>query len=535
MARRLTAFLAALMVLSSCAKRTTLVESGNREQVLHIGNKDEPDAIDPQINTASSTSGILDSLFQGLVQFANDGQTVLPGVAERWDISADGLTYTFHFRADAKWSNGQPVTSMDFRDSFLRLLDPQLGCEYAGYAFPIHGARDFLEGRSKDTASVGVRAPDPRTLVLVLDHPASYLLKVIARAPFYPVYMPSLDANGGRGQRAGPWTRPGVLVSNGPFTLAEWKPNAYLSVRRNPSFWDAGRIRLREVRFYPTDDAGAEERAFRAGQLHVTYRVPETKVPVYEAAGTGELHLQPTLRTNFITFNVARAPFTDPRVRRAFSLAVDRVKLVRAALGKLGTPAFSLIRPGTGGFSPAKGFRFDPTEAAAQLGAAGFPRGAGLPAVELTLNGSAGEVLEVAEALQQMWLEYLGVRVTVHPLEFKAYLSVEREKQFQFLFEGYSYLPDAHDLLEGGVTNDPENDAGASNPEFDAAVAASDSTTDEGRRRVAFDAAEAANAREVYFAPVYFTNRGRLIVPSVRGWRDNGISYIDWREISLEP
>jgi oligopeptide transport system substrate-binding protein len=289
------------------------------------------------------------------------------------------------------------------------------------------------------------------------------------------------------------------------------------------------------VRFYPTDDAGAEERAFRAGQLHVTYRVPETKVPVYEAAGTGELHLLPMLRTNFITFNIAKAPFTDARVRRAFSLAVDRVRLVHAALGKLGTPAFSLIRPGTGGFSPAKGFRFDPAEAAAQLGAAGFPGGAGFPAVELTLNGSAGEVLEVAEALQQMWLEYLGVRVTVHPLEFKAYLSVEREKQFQFMFEGYSYLPDPHDLLEGGVTNDPENDAGASNPEYDAAVAASDSTTDEKQRRAAFDAAEAVNAREVYFAPVYFTNRGRLIVPSVRGWRDNGIGYIDWREISLDP
>jgi oligopeptide transport system substrate-binding protein len=315
----------------------------------------------------------------------------------------------------------------------------------------------------------------------------------------------------------------------------EWKPNAYLAVKRNPSFWDAGRIRLREVRFYPTDDEAAEERAFRAGQLHVTYRVPESKVPVYEAAGTGELHLLPMLRTNFVTFNVARAPFTDPRVRRAFSLAIDRVKLVHAALGKLGSPAFSLIRPGTGGYSPPKGFRFEPTEAAAELAAAGYPRGAGFPAVELTLNGNGGSILEVAEAMQQMWHEYLGVDVTLRPLEFKTYLSTEREKQFQFMFEGYSYLPDPHDLLQGGVTNDPENDAGASNPAYDAALAASDSTTDEGRRMVDFDAAEAVNAREAYFVPVYFTNRGRLIVHSVRGWRDNGIGYVDWREVYLEP
>jgi oligopeptide transport system substrate-binding protein len=306
-------------------------------------------------------------------------------------------------------------------------------------------------------------------------------------------------------------------------------------VRRNPNFWDAGRVRLTEIRFYPTDDEGAEERAFRAGQLHITYRLPKSKVPVYEAEHPGELHLLRLLRTNFVTFNVSRPPFTDPRVRRAFALAVDRVRLVNAALGKLGTPAYSLVRPGTGGFLPAGGFRFDTGEAARLMAQAGYPGGRGFPAAEITLNGNTGMTLAVAEVLQEMWLEHLGVRVALRPLEFKAYLGVERARQFQFLFEGYSFIPDPRDMLEGGATGDPNNDSGASDAAYDAAFAAADRTSVEAERFADYSRLEEINAREVYYAPVYYSNQGLLISPSVRGWHDNGISVIDWRELRLEP
>ena len=416
-----------VLVAAGCARRETAVEEGDRDQVLHMGNKDEPSDLDPQTNTAISTGTILQALFQGLVEYGSDGQTLLPGVAERWEVSQDGLKIVFHLRGDARWSNGAPLTAMDFRDSFLRLLDPQLGCENAGYAFPIAGARDISSAGTPIPARSG-KGSDPRTLVILLEHPAAYLLKLLARDPFYPVYMPSLDAAGGRRQRGGPWTRPGALVSNGPFTLAEWRPNVYVRVRANPSFWDAGRVRLREIRFYPTDDEGAEERAFRTGQLHVTYRLPKSKLPVYAAEHPGELHVLRSLRTNFLTFNVSRAPFTDGRVRRAFSLAVDRERLVSAVLGRLGSPAFSMVRPGTGGFVPPRVFNFDPGAAARLLAEAGYPGGRGIPPVELTLNGNTGTTLEVAEVIQRMWEENLGVRAAVRPIEFKAYLNIEREK-----------------------------------------------------------------------------------------------------------
>jgi len=531
--RRLLPILAWTIAASGCGRHATPVETGSRTQVLHFGNKDEPADLDPHINNADSTGTILSALFQGLVAISSDGSTVLPGMAEQWDVSRDGLTYTFHLRKAARWSNGEPLSAPDFLDSFLRILDPKLGCEAAGYAFPIRGAREFLEGRSTDPASVGLCAPDSRTLVIQLEHPAPYLLGLLSNFPFYPVYMPSLDANGGRRQRGGPWTRPGALVSNGPFILDEWRPNAYVRVRRNPGFWDADRVRLREIWFYPTDDENAEERAFRAGQLHVTARLPQTKVSVYEAEHPRELHVVPILRTNFLTFNVSRTPFRDARVRRAFSLAIDRQRLVRAALGKLGTPAYAMVRPGTGGFVPATGFRFDAAEGRRLLAEAGYPGGARLPAVEFTLNGNTGSTLAVAEVLERMWAQNLGVRVAVLPVEFKVYLSTLREKQFQVLLDGWVSIPDPRDMLEVGVTGDPNNDSGASDRAYDAAFAASDRASGAAGRGEAFDAMEAINAREAFYVPLYYTNRGFLVDPGVRGWRDNAIVRIDWRELYL--
>jgi oligopeptide transport system substrate-binding protein len=347
--------------------------------------------------------------------------------------------------------------------------------------------------------------------------------------------MPSLDANGGRLQRGGPWERPRVLVSNGPFTLAEWRPNAFVRVVRNPNFWDAAHVRLAEVRFYPTDDEGAEERAYRAGQLHITYTLPKTKIGVYEKEDPSALHRIPVLRTNFLAFNVTRGPFSDRRVRQAFSLAIDRESLVRAALGELGTPAHAFVRPGMAGFMPASRFKFDPSAAKRLMAEAGFPEGSGFPPVELTLNGNGGTVLSVAEVLQQMWMEHLGVRLQLRPLEFKVYLAMDRAKQFQVLLEGYGGVPDPHDQLTFGVSDDPNNDSGASDPHYDRTFEASDRELDPARRQVALDAVEAINAAEVYYAPLYYSNRAILIRPSVRGWHDHAVAAINWREIYLQP
>lgn len=535
MTPRIPFALLGLLALAGCARHETRVAEGNRTQTLLIGNKDEPSDIDPATNEAITTSRIMNALFEGLVTYNDAGSDVVPAGADRWTISADGLTYTFHLREAARFSNGEPVTAQAYRDSFLRVLDPQIASPQSGPAFCIAGAQDYVTGHAPDASQVGILAPDPHTLVLRLAYPAPYLLKVLAWDPFYPLYLPSLDAHGGRRVRGGSWSAPGVLVSNGPFVLSAWKPNAYVSVTRNPQYWDAARIRLKEVRFVPTDDEGAEERDFRSGELHLTYRVPETKVAAYAADHPDELHLQPILRTDFISFNLQRAPFRDARVRRALSLAVDRVRLVHAALGQLGVPATTWVRPGTGGFQPTPRFHFDPVAAAAELAAAGFPKGAGFPVVELTLNGTTGSTLAVAEVLQQMWKDNLGIRVELHPMEFKAYLAADTAKDFAFLLEGYSTFPDPHDMLSWGARDDPNNDASVDDPEYERAYRASDRVADPVLRLAACDAVEAINARQVYYLPLYYVNRGSLISTSVRGWHDHGVAAINWRDLYLQP
>jgi oligopeptide transport system substrate-binding protein len=529
----------ALLVISlaSCARHETAVESGNRSQTLHYGNRDEPADLDPHTNNSGTTSTILSALFEGLVSHAKDGQTILPGVAERWEVSPDGLTYTFHLRADAKWSNGDPVTAQDFRDSFLRVLDPALGCEQANEAFPIVGAQDFLEGRSKDPNSVGIRVPDTHTFITVLSHPAPYWLSILAQTgPLYPLHRPSVEAAGGWTKRGGTWTRAGALVGNGPFVLAEWRPNAVVRVVRNPQYWDAAHVRLQEVRFYPIDDEGSEERAFRAGQLHVTYRLPQSKVAGYVQDHADELQIAADLRTFYLTFNVTRPPFTDPRVRRAFSLAVNREQLVKATLGQLATPARSFVVPGAGGYTPPQADLFDPAEARRLLVEAGFPGGAGLPPVEFTLNGNTGVTLLLASALQAMWIQHLGVHVTVLPCEFKVYLSTLREKQFTLLLDSWGYgIDDPRDPLELATSGDPNNDSAWSNRDYDAAFARADATPDPAVRRAAFDTMSNLLAREVPYAPLYHANQGFLLAPSVRGWQSNPLRIVDWRQLSLQP
>jgi len=194
-----------------------------------------------------------------------------------------------------------------------------------------------------------------------------------------------------------------------------------------------------------------------------------------------------------------------------------------------------MVRPGMGGFGPPRGFPFDPALARKLLAEAGYPGGTGLPAVEFTLNGNTGVTLEVGEVLQQMWMENLGVRVTVVPVEFKAYLSTLREKQFQLLMDSWLPLPDPSDILSMGVTSDPNNDSGASYRDYDAAFAASERTADPRIRNEAFKAMERINAREVFYAPIYYTNQAYLVQTSVRGWRDNPDEWIDWRELYLAP
>jgi oligopeptide transport system substrate-binding protein len=241
---------------SGCAKRESAVARGNREGVLHYSVGSEPSDLDPHVVTSLAEARIIPALFEPLVSFDPADLHPVPALAESWEISPDGLTYTFHLR-EAQWSNGEPITAQDCIDSWRRILTPSLAADYAYLFYLIQGAEDFHQGRTTDFSQVGLAAPAARTLVVRLAHPAPYFLQLLLNMPWRPVNVRSIAAHGDAYQRGTAWTRPDRLVTSGPFVLKEWLPHQRLVVGKSPTYWDRAHVQLNAIVFYPTDSVDA--------------------------------------------------------------------------------------------------------------------------------------------------------------------------------------------------------------------------------------------------------------------------------------
>lgn len=527
--------LAALLALSACGRRETPVESGDREQVLHLGNGAEPGSLDPAVAFSVTDCNIVSALFEGLVAFAPDGKTIRPGAAERWEISPDGRTYTFHLRAGLRWSNGDPLTSAGFLYGLRRVIEPGLGSEMAVYAGAVAGATDYLNGKTHDLAAVGFDAPDAATFVITLRERTPYFLAIVATNPFFPVHQATVEKFNGYARREAGWARPGTLVGNGPFTLKDWRVNDRVSVERNPAYWDAGRVRLKEAVFHPIDQPDAEEKAFRGGLLHATRFLPTAKIAGYR--GTPRLRADPLAGTQMIELNVGRAPFADPRVRRAFTLAIDRGRLVREVLRDGSRPGESMCVPGSGtapGYQPRDRLAYDPAAARALLAQAGFPGGSGLPAITLVLTAGKQNDQTLAEALQAMWQGALGVRVALRSQEEKVRLDALRTKDYQMAMFSWVDIDDPALLLQRYLSGSPNNFTGWSSPAYDAEFAAASGAASDPERLTHLQNADALINQEAPSLPLCHNNQSYLVQTSVRGWEENAINLHLLNRVYLE-
>ncbi|MEO6873752.1 MAG: peptide ABC transporter substrate-binding protein [Opitutaceae bacterium] len=530
--------LLALVLLTGCAKQTPSPLSASAAptpgkvaaQVLRISQRNEPADLDPAIASLPDELFIIRALSEGLVAPSPDNAPPHPAAAESWELSSDGLTYTFHLRHDAHWSNGVLVSSSDFIASYRRVLTPATAAPKAPLLFMVKNARAYASGELTDFAQVGFHAPDAQTLVVTLEHPMPRFLAYVASGPWIPVYLPVVEKFGRY------WTRPEHFVGNGAFTLAEWRPHQRIVVKKNPTYHNAAHIRLDEIQFIAFDNGDAEERAFRAGQLDVTMAIPVSKLDAYRAEQSAEAHHAPLAETRYLAFNTTKAPLNDVRVRRALSLALDRRKIVERVMRGGQEPAhrlvpFALREPADHDLPLTD----DPAEESAiarqLLAEAGFPGGRGFPRLELS---SWPVSTSVTEAIQAMWKKALGIDVTLVTREARVHVAALRDGRYDIGFiTAIPDVADAANLLGDFVTDSPGNYPHWSDARYDALVAQAIAAPTAAQQAGLLREAETRLLGECPLAPVYFNATNWLMRPTVQGWHQDPLWTRFYQDVFL--
>ena len=523
------------LMLSACGNNESNVVSGDREQILHWGNGTEPQELDPHIVTGVPEHHIIIALLEGLV--LKDPATLepAPGVAERWNISDDGLVYTFHLRDNARWSNGDPVTANDFVWSWWRALQPALGNQYAYMYYAIKNAEAYSQGKIKDFEEVGVKALDQSTLQVTLANPTPYFLQLLDHYSMFPVHRPTIEKFGEPAERGTRWTRAGNFVGNGAFTLKRWDLNKIVIVEKSATYWDRAKVQLKGIHFYPTENVSTEERMFRAGQLHVTGSIPADKIAVYKKERPEDIRIAPYLGTYFYRSNTNVPHLSDPRVRRALAMTINRKQIVERVTKGGQLPAYKYTPPNTLGYTAEDGFSFDPEAARTLLAEAGYPNGEGFPQTEILYNTSEGH-RKLAVAIQQMWKINLNIDVVLNNQDWKVYLDNVDNGHYQIARAGWigDYV-DPNTFLDMWVSEGGNNRTGWSNPDYDTLVLKQSPTAaNRADRYQAFQRAEAILLEEMPILPIYFYTRNNLVRPSVKGMPANLLDYALYKNISLD-
>ncbi len=587
-----------ILVLIGLLVGAVMLDRPRDEAALTFINRGDVHTLDPQRMSWMQDFRIANAIYEGLVNYDNDTFDIVPGVAETWEISPDGLEYTFHLRQSATWSNGDPVTAQDFIYSWRRALFPDTAAGYADLFFKIRGGQAFFDWRTEQLAeftrqaiglegearaalarrmldeaykrfdeTVGLIAPDAHTLVATLQVPTPYMLDLLAFGPFMPVHRPTvepylhLDAVSGSLRQRHGWTKPPLLVSNGPYVLAVWRYKRDMRLERNPRYWNTAAVVSDSVLCVSVDDANTAVLAYETGTIDwlsdvsVDYRADmlvqqqrymDRNADRYaelrdgglgynqametlahesppQAGERNDLHAIAAYGTYFYNFNCQETlnsgafnPFKDARVRRAFSRAVDKQAIVDRVTRMSQPVADVLIPPGSiPGFKGAPGIGYDPAKARAELAEAGWSdrdgdglvedaSGRPFPTVEI-LFPSAGEHKAIAQAIAHMWEREIGVQTRLREEETKVAAAHLQEHDFMVSRGNwYGDYGDPTTFLDLYRTGNSNNDRNYSNPAFDDLMAQADRELDATKRMELLEQADAMMVNEeVPILPLY--------------------------------
>jgi oligopeptide transport system substrate-binding protein len=476
---------------------------------LVIANGAEPGSLDPASSTGLEELRIVMALFEGLLRIDPKTARPVPGLAESHQISDDGRVYVFKIRPDARWSTGEPITAHDFVYSWLRVLKPETGSEYAGQLFYLKNAEAYLTGKITNPTEVGVRALDDRTLRVELESPTAFFLDLCAFQTLAVVPRRVIDEHGDR------WMRVRPLPVSGPYQLDSWRVNDRVRLRANPNYWDATNTSLQTIDLLPIRAASTALNLYESGAIDIIWDkelIPSELFPVLRTnlAYRAHFHSFNYLATYFLRFNTTRPPLDDPRVRKALAMAIDKQRLMDKILKTGEATASHFVPPGTANSRSPDGVPYDPPAARRLLDEAGYRDRTSLRTIEFlfesTSGGGSSVHSKIGVELQQMWQQELGVKIELRQMEKQVYLKAQRSLDYDV--SRSSWIGDYNDpctFLDLFRSNNGNNRTGWKNARYDQLMDQASVQPDLSRRAELLREAESILVNDgVPIAPLYF-------------------------------
>ncbi|MBU3092480.1 peptide ABC transporter substrate-binding protein [Clostridium sp. CM028] len=529
-------------LLSGCGTKAAPEANGKVPQVITFNLGAEPKTIDPALSQASDSADVIGNAFEGLMRL-DDKDKPIPGMADRYEMSKDGLTYTFHIRSGAQWSDGKPVVAGDFEYAWKRVLKPATASVYSYQLFYLKNAQGYNESElaaDKKTAGVksatvdevGVKAKDDSTLVVTLENPTAYFLSLMAFETYMPIRKDVADKDAS-------WaTKPATYITNGAFKMKEWKPKDVLTFVKNDKYWDVKNIKLDTLNYKMLEDQTAALSAYKAGQMDLIKDPPQSEIPALVADGSCKI--TPNYATYYYVLNLtaeavkinpeAAKAIQNPKVRKALSLALNRKDIVDNVSKGGQTPATSFVPKGSlepngkdfanKAYYPAEG---DIAQAKKLLAEAGYPDGKGFPKITLLYNTLAGHQ-NIAAAVQDMWKTNLGVNIELKNQEWKVFIQTRNTKQYILARNGWNAdYTDPMTFLDLFTTSSGNNDAGYSNPAYDAKIIAAKKELDPAKRMAILHEAEDIIMNNDVVIPIYGYTNTMVSKPNIMGVRTSAL------------
>jgi oligopeptide transport system substrate-binding protein len=517
---------------AAIALAAMLTGAASAEMVYNRGNSADPESLDPHKTSTVYEAHILRDLFLGLTTEDAKAETI-PGAAESWTVSDDQKVWTFHLRKDGKWSDGSPVTANDFVFSWQRLVTPATGAEYAYMLSPVVNADEITAG-TKKPEELGVKAVDDDTFEVTLKAPTPYFLEMLTHQATYAVSKANVEKFGDD------FTKPGNLVSNGAYTLAEFVPNDHIKLLKNPDFYDAANVKIDVVNYIPTEDRSTAVKRFEAGELDSNDDFPTEQLTDLKAKLGDKIHVGPYLGTYYYVFKMTDEPWSNPKVRQAISEGIDRDFLAEQVWQNTMIPAYSFVPPGISGYQAqaltyADKDQLDREDEAKQaLEALGYTPEHPLH-MEIRYNTSENHKA-TAVAIQEQ-LKPLGVDVTIVNTDTKThYAMLENHGDFDIARAGWiADYKDPENFLSLCRTGTGNNYSQYSDADYDKLMASAAAESDPAARMKDLSDAEAIGvARDLCVLPLLFYSYHTLVSDRLKGWEDNVMDKHPSRFMSIE-